>query len=72
MQERAVGVLDDALDELPANQRDLHRARVDGAGLQGTSQGYRAQREYDAIAERYAVLHLRKRLLAVDENFGKS
>ncbi len=65
-------VLDDALDELPENQREvfiahewLGRSFKDLAEETGLSVNTLLSRK------RYAVLHLRQRLLEVDENFGK-
>jgi RNA polymerase sigma factor (sigma-70 family) len=66
-------VLDDALDELPANQREVFIAH------EWTGRSFKELAEETGLSvntllsqKRYAVLHLRKRLLAVDENFGKS
>ena len=66
-------VLDDALDELPANQREVFIAH------EWMGRSFKELAEESGISvntllsqKRYAVLHLRKRLLAVDENFGKS
>jgi RNA polymerase sigma factor (sigma-70 family) len=66
-------VLDDALDELPANQREVFIAH------EWMGRSFKELAEESGLSvntllsqKRYAVLHLRKRLLAVDENFGKS
>lgn len=66
-------VLDDALDELPANQREVFLAH------EWMGRSFKELAEETGLSvntllsqKRYAVLHLRKRLLAVDENFGKS
>ena len=65
-------VLDDALDELPANQREVFIAH------EWMGRSFKELAEETGLSvntllsqKRYAVLHLRKRLLAVDENFGK-
>ena len=65
-------VLDDALDELPANQREVFVAH------EWMGRSFKELAEETGLSvntllsqKRYAVLHLRKRLLAVDENFGK-
>ena len=65
-------VLDDALDELPANQREVFIAH------EWMGRSFKELAEESGLSvntllsqKRYAVLHLRKRLLAVDENFGK-
>ncbi|MFZ1945865.1 MAG: sigma-70 family RNA polymerase sigma factor [Acidobacteriaceae bacterium] len=65
-------VLDDALDELPANQREVFLAH------EWMGRSFKELAEETGLSvntllsqKRYAVLHLRKRLLAVDENFGK-
>ena len=67
-----VEVLDDALDELPANQREVFIAH------EWMGKSFKELAEETGLSvntllsqKRYAVLHLRKRLLAVDENFGK-
>ena len=66
-------VLDDALDELPASQREVFIAH------EWMGRSFKELAEETGLSvntllsqKRYAVLHLRKRLLAVDENFGKS
>ena len=66
-------VLDDALDELPDNQREVFIAH------EWMGRSFKELAEETGLSvntllsqKRYAVLHLRKRLLAVDENFGKS
>jgi RNA polymerase sigma factor (sigma-70 family) len=65
-------VLDDALDELPTNQREVFLAH------EWMGRSFKELAEETGLSvntllsqKRYAVLHLRKRLLAVDENFGK-
>ena len=66
-------VLDDALDELPANQREVFIAHEwMGRSFQELAQETGLSVNTLLSQKRYAVLHLRKRLLAVDENFGKS
>jgi RNA polymerase sigma factor (sigma-70 family) len=66
-------VLDDALDELPANQREVFIAH------EWMGRSFKELADETGLSvntllsqKRYAVLHLRQRLLAVDENFGKS
>jgi RNA polymerase sigma factor (sigma-70 family) len=66
-------VLDDALDELPANQREVFIAH------EWMGRSFKELAEETGLSvntllsqKHYAVLHLRKRLLAVDKNFGKS
>jgi RNA polymerase sigma factor (sigma-70 family) len=66
-------VLDDALDEMPSNQREVFIAH------EWMGRSFKELAEETGLSvntllsqKRYAVLHLRKRLLAVDENFGKS
>ena len=63
--------LEEAIDELPANQRDVFVAHE----LQGRS--FRELSEETGVSvntllsrKRYAVLHLRQRLQEVDERFG--
>ena len=65
-------VLDEALDELPANQREVFIAH------EWMGRSFKELAEETGVGvntllsrKRYAVLHLRKRLQAVDENFGK-
>src|SRR6185437_12441009 len=65
-------VLDDALDDLPENQREVFIAH------EWMGRSFKELAEETGLSvntllsqKRYAVLHLRKRLLAVDENFGK-
>jgi RNA polymerase sigma factor (sigma-70 family) len=65
-------VLEDALDELPENQREVFMAH------EWMGRSFKELAEESGLSvntllsqKRYAVLHLRKRLLAVDENFGK-
>jgi RNA polymerase sigma factor (sigma-70 family) len=65
-------VLDDALDELPANQREVFIAHEwMGRSFKELSEETGASVNTLLSRKRYAVLHLRQRLLAVDENFGK-
>lgn len=66
-------VLDDALDELPANQREVFIAH-EWMGRSFKQLAEETGRSVNTLLsqKRYAVLHLRQRLLAVDENFGKS
>lgn len=66
-------VLDDALDELPTNQRDVFISH------EWMGRSFKELAEETGLSvntllsqKRYAVLYLRRRLLAVDENFGKS
>lgn len=66
-------VLDDALDELPANQREVFIAHEwMGRSFKEIAAGTGLSVNTLLSRKRYAVLHLRERLLAVDENFGKS
>jgi RNA polymerase sigma factor (sigma-70 family) len=66
-------VLDDALDDLPANQREVFIAHEwMGRSFKELAQETGLSVNTLLSQKRYAVLHLRKRLLAVDENFGKS
>lgn len=65
-------VLDETLDELPANQREVFIAH------EWMGRSFKELAEETGVGvntllsrKRYAVLHLRKRLQAVDENFGK-
>jgi RNA polymerase sigma factor (sigma-70 family) len=65
-------VLDEALDELPANQRDVFIAH------EWMGRSFKELAEETGVSvntllsrKRYAVLHLRQRLQAIDENFGK-
>lgn len=65
-------VLDDALDELPANQREVFIAHEwMGRSFKELSEETGVSVNTLLSRKRYAVLHLRQRLLAVDENFGK-
>ena len=64
--------LDEALDELPANQREVFIAHE----LQGKS--FKELAEESGLSvntllsrKRYAVLYLRERLLQIDESLGK-
>lgn len=68
-----LNMLDDALDELPTNQREVFIAH------EWMGRSFKELAEETGLSvntllsqKRYAVLHLRRRLLAVDENFGKS
>ncbi len=65
-------VLDDALDELPANQREVFIAHEwMGRSFKELSEETGVSVNTLLSRKRYAVLYLRQRLLAVDENFGK-
>ena len=66
-------VLDDALDELPANQREVFVAHEwMGRNFKELAKETGLSVNTLLSQKRYAVLHLRRRLLAVDEKFGKS
>jgi RNA polymerase sigma factor (sigma-70 family) len=65
-------VLDEALDELPANQREVFLAHEwMGRSFKELSEETGVRVNTLLSRKRYAVLHLRQRLLAVDKNFGK-
>ncbi|MGO8719225.1 MAG: RNA polymerase sigma factor [Acidobacteriaceae bacterium] len=65
-------VLDEALDELPANQREVFLAHEwMGRSFKELSEETGVRVNTLLSRKRYAVLHLRQRLLTVDENFGK-
>ncbi len=65
-------VLDEALDELPENQRDVFIAHEwMGRSFQEIAEETGVGVNTLLSRKRYAVLHLRQRLLAVDKNFGK-
>jgi RNA polymerase sigma factor (sigma-70 family) len=65
-------VLDDAMDELPENQREVFIAHEwMGRSFKELSEETGVSVNTLLSRKRYAVLHLRQRLLAVDENFGK-
>ncbi len=65
-------MLDDALDELPANQRDVFVAQeVYGRSFKQIAEETGVSVNTLLSRKRYAVLHLRQRLLELDETLGK-
>lgn len=65
--------MDEALDELPANQRDIFIAHeLHGKSFKELAEETGLSVNTLLSRKRYAVLHLRERLLEVDESFGKS
>jgi len=63
--------LDDALDELPENQREAFIAHeLLGKSFKELSEETGASVNTLLSRKRYAVLHLRKRLLEMNESFG--
>ena len=65
-------VLDEAVDELPVDQREVFIAHEwMGRSFKEIAEETGVGMNTLLSRKRYAVLHLRQRLQAVDENFGK-
>ena len=64
--------LDEALDELPANQREVFIAHeLHGKSFKELAEETGLSVNTLLSRKRYAVLHLRERLLEIDESLGK-
>ena len=66
-------LLDEALDELPANQREVFLAHeCEGRSFKELAEETGVSVNTLLSRKRYAVLHLRQRLQEMDESMGKS